>query len=108
MARRKKRRVTKRKKASRPVLAWITLALGLIIVFQSLWLLAFIFSTHTLVPSNVRMWVSGEPEEPWGPVREEELQRTNEELDNLRLQKLLAEEGSRGPEEIKEAEPAMP
>ena len=108
MARKQKRRVTNRKTSGRPLLPWITLALALVIVLQSLWLLAFIFSTHTLVPSNVRVWVSGAPNEPWGPAREQELQRTTEELDNLRLQKLLAEQGSRGPEDFEEVEPAMP
>ncbi|MFW5870748.1 MAG: hypothetical protein ACOCVL_03675 [Candidatus Sumerlaeota bacterium] len=108
MARKKKRRVTKRQNTGRPVLPWITLGLALIIVFQSLWLLAFIFSTHTLVPSNVRIWASGEPAEPWGPAREEELQRANEEADNLRLQKLLAEEGSRGPEKNEENQSPIP
>jgi hypothetical protein len=96
MVKKRKRRTNKRtaRGASFP---WVTIIFVSLFAIQTLWIAAFITSTHTIIPANVKRWVSGEPDKAWDPVLEQKLDRSIEEVDNLRLQKMLAEEGSKGP-----------
>jgi hypothetical protein len=105
---RKRKRKNKQSAWFRSYRLWLGFTAFSLLIFQSLWLAAFISSTHTVVPSNVKRWISGDPQQAWDEVLEEELDRTEAEADNLRLQKLLAEKGSRGLSGEETPEPAVP
>ncbi len=96
MTKSRKRR-TKKRTTKSTRFPWVTIIFILLFMIQTLWIAAFITSTHTIIPANLKRWVSGDPDKSWDPIMEQKLDRTTEEVDNLRLQKLLAEEGSKGP-----------